>query len=269
VRNDRALNDANVAIYTVDARGLVGTIARAGQNTFTTQSAVAVNQDILQSVAERTGARAFLNTNDISGAVRRAADDARLTYVLGYYPTNDRSDGQFHHVRVHVKRPGLDVRHREGYFAQPTERQVQAQRAAALLAAIHSPIDASGLGLTVRIDPSEGKPPEATLTLRLEPGSVPLEQRADRWIAKLDLVVAQLRADGTFVRSVENTIDVSVTKGGLARVMRGGVSATVTVAHLSDTQRLRVVVRDVKSGNVGSVGISATEMRTIVPGVRQ
>ena len=264
-RATRALNDANVAIYTVDARGLVGTISIPGQKTFTTQSTVSLNQDILQSVSERTGARAFLNTNDINGAVRRAADDARLTYVLGYYPTNDRSDGHFHHVRVKVNRPGLDVRHREGYFAQPTPKQVGAQRAASLVTAIHSPIDASGLGLTVRIEPTGAKPSEARLTLRLDPGSVPLEQRADRWIGKLDLVVAQLRADGTYVRSVENTIDVSVSKDGLAQVTRDGVNAIVTVAVLPDAQRLRIVVRDIKTGNLGAVGITAKQVRTIVP----
>ena len=60
-----------------------------GKQTFTMLSMVAENQDILQSVAEDTGGRAFLNTNDIQGAVRRAADDARMTYVLGYYPTNE------------------------------------------------------------------------------------------------------------------------------------------------------------------------------------
>jgi hypothetical protein len=164
-----------------------------------------------------------------------------------------------------VNRPGLDLRHREGYFAQPTQKQVQAQRSAALLAAIHSPIDASGLGFTVRVDPTGEKQSEARLTVRLDPGSVPLEQRDDRWIGKLDLVVAQLRADGTAVRSVENSIEISVTKDGLAQVTRDGVNAIVTVAVLPDAHHLRVVVRDVKTGNLGGVGIPAKQVRAIVP----
>jgi hypothetical protein len=100
---------------------------------------------------------------------------------------------------------------------------------------------------------------------KLKSTSVPLEQRGDRWIGQLDLVVAQLRADGTAVRSVENTVDISVTKDGLAQVTRGGVNAVVTVAVLPETQRLRIVVRDVKTGNLGAVGISAKEVRTFVP----
>jgi hypothetical protein len=55
----------------------------------------------------------------------------------------------------------------------------------------------------------------------------------------------------------------------LAQVARDGVSAVVTLTVLPDVQRLRIVVRDEKTGNVGAVGISAKQLQTIVPGVRQ
>jgi VWFA-related protein len=266
-RATRALNDANVAIYTVDARGLIGALLgppRGGKPVFTTLSSVTTNQDILQSVAEQTGARAFLNTNDITGAVRRAVDDGRSTYVLGYYPSIDRGDGRFHQVRVKVNRRGVDVRHRQGYFAFATQKQAESQRSASLLSAIMSPFDASGLGLTVRVDPVAGKPSEARLTVRLDPGTVALERHSDRWAGAIDVIVAQVRADGTSVRSSDNTVDITLSDERLEQISRDGVAVVATVAVLPDAERLRIVVRDVRTGNLGTVGIPAKQVRAIV-----
>lgn len=268
-RATRALNDANVAIYTVDARGLIGAFsspASAPIQSFAKLSSVTTDQeDILRSVAEQTGARSFLNTNDINGAVRRAVDDSRLTYVLGYYPSNDRSDGRFHQVRVKVNRPGLEVRHREGYYAVPTQKQAHAQRSGALLTAVQSPLDASGLAFTVRIDPTGTKPSEARLTLRLNPGSIALDQRGDAWTGAVDVIVAQVRADGTAVRSFDSTIDVGVSSDRLPQITRDGFSIVSTVSVLPDAEQLRIVIRDVRTGNIGAVGIPAKQVRTIVP----
>ena len=266
-RATRALNDANVAIYTVDARGLIGAFSSPGSariQSFTTLTSVTTNQDILQSVAEQTGARAFLNTNDINGSVRRAVDDARSTYVLGYYPTDGRNDKRFHQIRVKVNRPGLEVRHRQGYFAFATRKQAEKERSAALLGAITSPFDASGLGLIVRVDPAAGKPSDARLTVRLDPSAVALERRGDQWAGGIDVIVAQVRADGTSVRSSDNTIDVALSDERLEQITREGLNVAATVAVLPDAERLRVVVRDVRTGNLGSVSIPAKNLRTIV-----
>jgi VWFA-related protein len=265
-RAARALNDANVAIYAVDARGLVGGFSGVpGRPTFTTLSRVAVNQDILQSVAEETGGRAFLNNNDIQGAVRRAADDARMTYVLGYYPTSEVWDGRFHRVEVKVNRPGVEVRHRKGYFAVPTEKQASSQRAAALQAAVASPIGASGLGLTLRIDPVEGKPSEYRLAVRVEPGGIALEQRGDESRGALDVIVAQIRADGADARSVDNRVDISLSGERLQQFLRDGLRIEHAVTLMFEAERLRVVVRDARTGAIGAIGVSRQQLQAIVP----
>jgi VWFA-related protein len=265
-RATRALNDANVALYAVDARGLIPALSGVpGKQTFTTLSMVAVNQDVLQSVAEETGGRAFLNTNDIQGAVRRAADDARMTYVLGYYPTNETWDGRFHRVEVKVNRPGLEVRHRKGYFAVATQKQASSQRSAALQAAVASPIGASGLGLTLRIDPVEGRPSAYRLAVRVEPGGIALEQRGDESRGALDVIVAQIRADGADGRSFDNRVDISVSGERLQQFLRDGLRIEHTVTLMPEAERLRVVVRDARTGAIGAIGVSRQQLEAIVP----
>lgn len=44
-------------------------------------------------------------------------------YLLGYSPSNTKSDGRFRRIRVEVDRPGVKVEARPGYFAPKNFRQ--------------------------------------------------------------------------------------------------------------------------------------------------
>jgi len=263
-RATRSLNDANVALYAVDARGLIAAFASQGRVSVPTLSMVQTSQDILQSVSEQTGGRAFVNTNDIQGAIRRAINDGRMTYVLGYYPTDDRWNGRFHRIVVKVNRPGLDVRHREGYFAVATQEQAGSQRRDALNAAVQSPIDASALSMTLRVDPVAGHPSEYRLTVRIQPGAIGLERHADQLRGAVDVVVAQVRADGAEGRSLEKRMDISVAGERLPQFLREGLTVDHTFTLVPSAERLRVIVRDVRTGAVGAIGVSRQQLEAIV-----
>ena len=86
-------------------------------------------------VAQRTGGKAFHNTNDITGAIKKAVEDAKVTYTIGYYPEDAKWDGQFHQLKLQCKRSGVNIRYRPGYFAtsappqQTTRRYTTVQQA--------------------------------------------------------------------------------------------------------------------------------------------
>jgi Ca-activated chloride channel family protein len=49
---------------------------------------------------------------------KKIAEELRTSYELGYYPNNANKDDAFRKVVVRVKRPGLTVRSRTGYFSK-------------------------------------------------------------------------------------------------------------------------------------------------------
>jgi VWFA-related protein len=95
----RAASDGHTAIFVADPRGLQ------------------VNRRMsmfLQSLASETGGDA-LQTNDLGVLVKRAVTQAGAFYLLGY-SKDVPMDGRYHEIKVRVKRRGLEVRSRAGYW---------------------------------------------------------------------------------------------------------------------------------------------------------
>src|SRR4030095_1576201 len=110
----RTANDNNTAIYTLDPRGLGAGVA-----------------DVMWTLAANTGASAFVNTNSPEKALRQVVVDASAFYLLGYASTKGPGDGKFLQIKVRVKRSGLDVRARKGYWAPSSTDVDRAARKAA------------------------------------------------------------------------------------------------------------------------------------------
>jgi VWFA-related protein len=126
-------NRASVVLYTVDARGVVsgGVTAEDTLRSGETPQALAQvgvgrryevleSQEPLRYLAAETGGL-FLSSNDLADAIGRVALDQSAYYLLGYTPSlatfQPGGDGpRYRKVQIKVKRPGLQVRSRKGFF---------------------------------------------------------------------------------------------------------------------------------------------------------
>jgi hypothetical protein len=123
------LSSAQVAIYPVDARGLMSgveaTIDNGPSRQQTTLSGAAevrmsdaaASQETMREIARETGGIAYINQNEIKEGVVKAMSDSGASYTLGYYPEDKKWDGKYRSVKVKLNRDGLDSRYRRGYFA--------------------------------------------------------------------------------------------------------------------------------------------------------
>lgn len=71
----------------------------------------------LARLAKETGGLLVEHTNDATRIGQRIAEDQRSHYLLAYTPTRAEMDGTYRRVSVKVKRRGLNVVHRSGYWA--------------------------------------------------------------------------------------------------------------------------------------------------------
>jgi VWFA-related protein len=114
-----AANRNNVAIYTVDPRGLPGFEfdINEGVGLQTDSKYLSATMDTLRTLAENTDGRAIVNRNDLAAGMRQITRDSSAYYLIGYNSSQAPSDGKFHEIRVKVKRSGVQVRARKGYWA--------------------------------------------------------------------------------------------------------------------------------------------------------
>lgn len=84
-----------------------------------------VNKGGLREVAERTGGRAFFpqKAGDLEAAFKEIESELRTQYLIAYSSTNKRRDGTYRRITVEITNPelkkvGLQLRHRPGYFAR-------------------------------------------------------------------------------------------------------------------------------------------------------
>ena len=112
-------NHNNVSIYAVDPRGLAAFEhdINEGVGLETDRTMLNSTMDTLRVLADQTDGRAIVNRNDLDTGMKQITRDSSAYYLIGYNSTQAPSDGKFHEIKVRVKRPGVQVRARKGYWA--------------------------------------------------------------------------------------------------------------------------------------------------------
>jgi VWFA-related protein len=272
-----ALMDAQIAMYPIDARGLIppsvfdasssGTdkfgrsLARPGRlgTAITDESAELQNvHGTMQEMADRTGGRAFYNTNGIDEAIRKSLDDGSTYYTLAYYPENKDWNGKFRKIQVKVNRPGVRLRYRMGYYAvNPTvfvERN-QKQQATAFGLALNpdSPIS-TGLPFNALVIPPAEKAPKTVLVnFGVDPHAISFEKLADGLQhATVACTVQAFSSKGKLIRGELSKVAAALKPETFEKVMQGTFPCQQAIDLEPGTYYLRLGVRDERTGLIGT-----------------
>jgi VWFA-related protein len=127
-----AANRSNTSIYALDPRGLSAFEfdINEGVNSGFDRRTAQFTRDTLHILANETDGRAIVNQNDLDAGLRQIVRDSSGYYLIGYNSTQSPTDGKFHEIRVRVKRPGVQVRARKGYWAYSPEDVARIESAA-------------------------------------------------------------------------------------------------------------------------------------------
>jgi VWFA-related protein len=276
---DRAVK-ANVSIYPVDAQGLTAVVpggsasqssGRGGTSMFSGRGvsrqfdSQAASQDTLVALASDTGGKAFLDTNDFGGVYTKVIADTSAYYLIGYSSTNPARDGRFRRIRVTLKRPGLQVEHRNGYYAnrdfqhsgkEDRERQLQDQ----LLT------DLSSTDLTVWMSTSYFRLSDDRFYVPVSiavPGSeIPFVRSSSQERATIDIIGLMRDPQQRPVGRLRDTVKLAVQPA--QEVKRKTVQYETGFTLPPGRYRLKVVLRENQSGAIGSY-----ESDVMVPDLRR
>ena len=270
---------SNMAIYTMDMRGLQalvaggeaqkaslrGVSAYSGQSTLNALNSNFTTQETLVTLASDTGGRAFLDSNDFSKIFTGVQQDTSTYYVLGYHSTNTARDGRYRRIAVKSSLPGAKIDYRRGYYA-PADYQhaTQDDKERQLEEELASELPATDLPLYLGIAyfRLEGNKFFVPISLVVPGSQIPFVRSSDRDKATLDVIGMVLDNARHPLNRIRDTVKLAVSTS--ADVQKKNVQYDTGMSLLSGKYHLKFVVRENQTGRMGSfeTDIEVPELKT-------
>lgn len=258
---------SNMAIYTMDLRGLQalvaggeaqnaslrGTSAYSGQSMINALNSNFTTQETLVTLASDTGGRAFLDSNDFGQVFKGVQQDTSTYYLLGYRSTNSARDGRYRRITVKVKNPAAKVDYRRGYYApadyqhstkEDKELQLQEELASEL------PTTDLPLYLGAAYFRMEANKFFVSISLVVPGSQIPFTRSSDRDKATLDVIGLVTDSQHHPVTQIRDTVKLAVDTS--SEVQKKNVQYDTGLSLPPGKYHLKFVVRENQTGRMGS-----------------
>ena len=264
-----AATRGNVTIYTIDPRGLMnaegdlievaGTVGDADSRSIANE--MRLSQDSLRVLADSTGGFAAVNRNDLNGAFDRIVSENSSYYMLGFYSTNDRRNGRYRKLEVRVKRPGLRVRNRTGYYeargrapSQPNASNSPTALPVAVTEALGSPLPMSGVPMKVFAAAYKGQAPNAAVALvfEIDIRNFDFVQNGGTFNEQVDVAFTSVNTQGKVFPGERQTATLTLKPDTYERAKARGLRVLSQANLPPGRYQIRVAAGN-KSGKAGSV----------------
>jgi VWFA-related protein len=262
----KLLATAQIAVYPVDANGLLPTFPDStvlgkvvahdisGRLIEQNRRAILDPQDTMRDLAQQTGGKAFVNTNDLAAAVGQSITLGSEYYSLSYVPRNARMDGKFRHIDVKVARKGVTLAYRRGYYALADEAQVSESQLEhnVALAMERETLGSTALALQASVDRSA--PGKLVVNYLVSPGQI--STRDDNGRIRdlaIDFFVVGWDDKGRETGRRIETVRVPPEAVHAGNIEHAGVTKRVELEMKPGTTQVRVGVMDRHTGRIGTV----------------
>ena len=258
---------ANLSIYTVDVRGLealppVGDSQTASLRGNAAYSGSAVmgqfntnygSQETLSTLSTDTGGKALFDSNDFAPAFQRVQRDTAAYYEIAFRSTNTARDGKFRKLTIRVKRSGVKLEYRPGYWApadfrhstnEDRERQLDEELAS----------DLPATDMMVYLDAYYFLTHSGSFTVPVSlivPGSqIPFVHGGNQDKATLDVIGQVKNHAGMQVGNVRDTVKLKLKTTQDAK--QKNIQYTTSFVLAPGSYQIKFVVRENESGRMGS-----------------
>src|SRR5216683_1173435 len=258
---------ANMAIYSVDSRGLEamppvgnaskgslrGTAAYSGGAMQSQLDANFGSQETLATLSSDTGGKAFFDSNDFAPAFQQVQHDTEAYYIVGFHSTNTARDGSYRHLTVKLNRNDVKIDYRPGYYAPADfQHQKTEDREVALTEQLRSDLPATDVAvylqaLYFRLEGDKFFIPVSLIV----PGSqIHSVKNGDRDKANIDVMRQVKNAQGIVVGNVRD--NVKLTLDAAQQVQRKNIQYSTGFTLAPGKYHLKFVVRENQTGAMGS-----------------
>jgi VWFA-related protein len=241
-----ALMNAQVAVYPIDESG-VDKDNRI--NTINT----------MRALADRTGGKAFYNSNDVEMGIRSSLDDGSTYYTLEYYPANKTWDEKFRAIQIKTKQ-GVSLRYRQGYYAfDPNVKNKDKDADKTLTKTLSDALSldspsATAVVFHAGVAPPSDKVQKVTVSFAIDPHTLSFEHKNDGLEhALVSCAVAAFSDKGVPLKQASTTMTAAMKADEFQTMMKGQqFPCTQTIDLKSGSYNLALGVLDRNSKLIGT-----------------
>jgi VWFA-related protein len=234
---------AQVAVYPVDARGL-------------SISTDIDSQETMREMARETGGRAYVNQNEIKMGVQRAFQDEYAAYTIGYYPENKKYDGKYRSIKVKVKRDGVEIQSRKGYFAIDPSQVKGYNAKQEVISALGDFLPSTMVSFKAQVKPpsANSAPGKVGVTYLVDANTLSVEDTSGGKHINADFY-ANIYSGGKLVASAGKKIDQVFDASTYQKILQNGLATHLDLDPAPG--QLRLAVQDARTGMVGTINVAS------------
>jgi VWFA-related protein len=271
---------ANLAIYSVDTRGLQAISPLGDASTGSLRGNGAYNggalqnnmsqnfatQEVMATLSSDTGGKAFFDSNDFAPAFAQVQRDTSAYYAVGYHSTNPARDGKYRRLTIKINRPGIKLEYRPGYYAPSDfKHSGKEDRESELEDQLTSDLPATDMALYLdamyfRLDENRFYVPVSLIV----PGSqVPFVKGGEKDKATLDIIGTVIDEVKRPIGRARETVKLNLDQSLGAR--QKNIQYTTSFNLPPGKYHLKFVVRENQTGRMGSfeADINLPEMKKV------
>ena len=269
---------ANLAIYSVDTRGLQAISPLGDASTGSLRGSGAYNggallnnmnsnfatQEVMATLSHDTGGKAFFDSNDFAPAFAQVQRDNSEYYAIGFHSSNLARDGKYRKLTIKVNRPGIKLEYRPGYYAPADFRHSgREDRERELEDELTSDLPATDMAVYLdamyfRLEENRFFVPVSLIV----PGSqIPFVKGGDKDKATLDIIGEVIDEVKRQIGSARQTVKLNLDPSLQAR--QRNIEYTTSFNLPPGKYHLKFVVRENQTGRMGSfeADITLPEMK--------
>jgi VWFA-related protein len=263
---EAGLASANIAIYPVDLRGLLGGTENLSGTSYahnndangagianavlSENESLQASQNTMKEVAAETGGKAYTNQNEIKEGIALAAADGQASYQLGYYPDNKKWDGKYRHIKIKVAQGDAEVRYRKGYFAiepAPSKTRNFEQDVASALQ-----VNAFATQVSFMAQAKPTDPGKMRVVFLVDAHTLTAEDSAASKKINVSLYACVYDGNGKNLAIQGTKVDRAFDTGTYQQMLDKGMIVPIDMDIPTGGKELRLAVLDNKTGFVGT-----------------
>jgi len=272
------LSEAKVAVYPINPAGVTapavfdaGTRPRNAtgpgvgatlRRETTTRNA---QQDSMEAIAQGTGGQICTGDNDLGHCVQKAVDDSSTFYEIAYYPNSENWNGEYRKITLKSRQSGLHLAYRDGYFASAEGADSATDQKAELQSACQDYLNATSIFMAAKRLPADS-PEKLKFYLMANLSALTLAPLNDgSHELNLTMAVCTFDQKGEPLQLMSEPVNRKFDAKEYQSLLAAGGFAHILSIPGPKPAAVRLIVKDIPSGRLGSVHIKVDDSAAAAP----